>query len=159
MLKRRFIGPSGESLLRDLDEYDCLPGTGRPPRDLMPKPKPPRGKRARVGADAVNHRISRHLKGRGPNHTFENLDEHVRWAVREKPGTTLLLDRILTEVGGRWNVGSRGPCDRPMRRPLDLSRAQTRAKKLEEGRTESGLRHRLGSGPRAGTPRLLKPTL
>ena len=57
--------------------------------------KPPRSKPQLAGSDTVIERLRRHLDVLGLNHTAEKLDEHLSWAVRDKPGAAALLDHVL----------------------------------------------------------------
>lgn len=47
-----------------------------------------------TGDDALE-RLRRHLGFLGLTHTLEGLDETLAWALRERPGPTALLDRVL----------------------------------------------------------------
>jgi DNA replication protein DnaC len=57
-------------------------------------PKPGR-KQQPPGPDDIIERLRRHLQVLGLNHTTAQLDEHLAWAVRDKPGAAALLERVL----------------------------------------------------------------
>ena len=45
--------------------------------------------------DLVLERLRRHLEFLGLTHTLDELDDCLAWAVRERPGTTALLEHVL----------------------------------------------------------------
>jgi DNA replication protein DnaC len=49
----------------------------------------------RAHDDLVLPRLRRHLETLGLTRTLEDLDEHLAWATREKPGATALLEHVL----------------------------------------------------------------
>ena len=53
------------------------------------------GRRQPPGPDQIVERLRRHLELLGLNHTLAGLDEHLAWALREKPGAATLLERVL----------------------------------------------------------------
>ena len=65
----------------------------------MPKrdSKPPRDDRPdRTGDDdLIAERLRRHLEFLGLTLTFDELDERLAWATRERPGATALLEHVL----------------------------------------------------------------
>lgn len=54
-------------------------------------PRPP----DRRDDDEVLERLRRHLDFLGLTHTLADLDEHLAWATRERPGPTALLEHVL----------------------------------------------------------------
>ena len=90
---------------RDLTEYDRLPLASprrrpTPPHgdDLMPKrsARPQTLTTERTGDDRRRlERLRRHLEFLGLTHTLAELDEHLAWATRERPGATALLEHVL----------------------------------------------------------------
>ena len=46
-------------------------------------------------ADEVLERLRRHVRFLGLTHTDDSLDELLGWALRERPGPTALLERVL----------------------------------------------------------------
>jgi DNA replication protein DnaC len=58
-------------------------------------PKPARKQPHTAAADSIVERLRRHLEVLGLNHTAEKLDDHLSWALRDKPGAAGLLDRVL----------------------------------------------------------------
>ena len=64
------------------------------------------GRKQPPGADQIIERLRRHLQLLGLNHTLEQLDEHLAWAIREKPAGSVLLERVLgTEAA--WKLERR----------------------------------------------------
>ena len=59
------------------------------------KPRPKQSIRERGDDDPVLARLRRHLEFLGLNRTLAEIDDHLAWATRERPGTTALLDHIL----------------------------------------------------------------
>ena len=53
------------------------------------------GRKQPPGPDALVERLRRHLQLLGLNHTLAGLDEHLAWALRDKPGAAALLERVL----------------------------------------------------------------
>jgi DNA replication protein DnaC len=47
------------------------------------------------GPDESIERLRRHLDLLGLNHTLSRLDEHLAWALRDKPAPSVLLERVL----------------------------------------------------------------
>lgn len=47
------------------------------------------------GPDEIIERLRRHLDLLGLNHTLARLDEHLAWALRDKPAPSVLLERVL----------------------------------------------------------------
>jgi DNA replication protein DnaC len=45
--------------------------------------------------DLALERLRRHLRFLGLTHTLATLDEHLAWAIRERPGTTALFEHVL----------------------------------------------------------------
>ena len=94
---------------RDLAEYDRLPGGPEPPAPRRRRPqgdpmsrRPSSGNDPAEGADLALERLRRHLVFLGLTHTLADLDEHLAWATRERPGPTALLEHILgAEVGSK----------------------------------------------------------
>ena len=58
------------------------------PRATGPEPGP-------GDDDLVAARLRRHLQFLGLTHTLDQLDTHLAWATRERPGTTALLEYLL----------------------------------------------------------------
>ena len=58
--------------------------------------KPPKPE-IRPDPQDLIERLRRHLEMLGLDHVLENLDEHLAWAIREKPPAAELLDRVLGE--------------------------------------------------------------
>lgn len=55
-----------------------------------------------AGDDArVLERLRRHLEFLGLTHTLADLDEHLAWITRERPGPTALLERVLGAEAAR----------------------------------------------------------
>lgn len=61
---------------------------------LPRKPRPP-------DPDETLERLKRHLELLGMNRTLELLDEHLAWAVRERPAPSTLLEKILGDEASR----------------------------------------------------------
>jgi DNA replication protein DnaC len=61
---------------------------------LPRKPRPP-------DPDEILERLKRHLELLGMNRTLEVLDEHLAWAVRERPAPSTLLEKILGDEASR----------------------------------------------------------
>lgn len=53
------------------------------------------------GADELLERLRRHLDVLGLRYTGEHLEEHLKWAVRERPAPSHLLEHILGEEASR----------------------------------------------------------
>jgi DNA replication protein DnaC len=53
------------------------------------------GRKQPPGPDEIVERLRRHLQLLGLNHTLGRLDEHLAWALRDKPGAAALLERVL----------------------------------------------------------------
>jgi DNA replication protein DnaC len=51
--------------------------------------------------DDILERLNRHLELLGLTRTLELLDEHLSWALKDKPPPTVLLERILGEEAAR----------------------------------------------------------
>jgi DNA replication protein DnaC len=47
------------------------------------------------GPDEIIERLRRHLDLLGLNYTLSRLDEHLAWALRDKPAPSVLLERVL----------------------------------------------------------------
>ena len=47
------------------------------------------------GDDAVLARLRRHIEFLGLTRTLADIDEHLAWATRERPGATALLEHVL----------------------------------------------------------------
>lgn len=54
-----------------------------------------KGRKPPPTPDQTVERLRRHLQLLGLNHTLDRLDEHLAWAVREKPAGSVLLERVL----------------------------------------------------------------
>lgn len=59
------------------------------------KPRPKQSIRERGDDDPVLARLRGHLEFLGLTRTLTEIDDHLAWATRERPGTTALLDHIL----------------------------------------------------------------
>jgi len=69
----------------------------------MPKPRktgPDRRSVSAIDDDAVLARLKRHLEFLGLTRTLAEIDEHLDWATRERPGATALLERVLGVEAG-----------------------------------------------------------
>jgi DNA replication protein DnaC len=53
------------------------------------------GRKQPPGPDELVERLRRHLELIGLKHTLAHLDDHLTWSLRDKPGATVLLERIL----------------------------------------------------------------
>jgi len=58
-------------------------------------PKPGRRQPSAPTSDQVVERLRRHLELLGLFQTLEKLDEHLAWAIHEKPAGSVLLERVL----------------------------------------------------------------
>jgi DNA replication protein DnaC len=47
--------------------------------------------------DAITERLRRAVRWLGLTYTFDKLDEHLAWALREKPAAGVLLDKVFGE--------------------------------------------------------------
>jgi len=64
--------------------------------------------------DELKERLRRHLELLGLTHTLEHLDEHLAWALQDKPSVSALLERILGAEASK-------KCERRIERRIQLS--------------------------------------
>ena len=62
----------------------------------MPQRRPPDDR-----PDDIRERLQRHLELLGLTRTLELLDDHLSWALKDKPPPTVLLEHILGEEAAR----------------------------------------------------------